>query len=330
MPNFQRLQLLARSLVRIESRNTDGSVSIGTAIAVAPDLFVTNCHVTARARNLVLIYGGETFPVEAQDADMTHDLCMLRSEGLRTVPLVEIALDEPQVGQTVYALGYVLGLPPRLGFGRIEAMYDYDGGTVIQTDTPFASGASGGALLDEQGRLLGVLTFRYRGGALQFSMASRWVRHSIRRSSARLATRRDDADLAVRPLAGAPFWQEPDTRQPFFLRAARLAAEAKWTNLRELAQDWTEREPTNASAWETLGSALLALEQVPAAIVAVTRSLELERGRARSWLLAGCAARRGGRDDLVGQAVSRLRELAPALLQEFSEGRGCEARSRRE
>jgi S1-C subfamily serine protease len=36
---------------------------------------------------------------------------------------------------------------------------------VIQTSTAFTSGASGGGLFDEDGRLVGILTYRLRGAS---------------------------------------------------------------------------------------------------------------------------------------------------------------------
>jgi S1-C subfamily serine protease len=43
----------------------------------------------------------------------------------------------------------------RFGIGEIRSLHDYDGGTVIQTNAVFDSGASGGRLFNDKGELIG-------------------------------------------------------------------------------------------------------------------------------------------------------------------------------
>ena len=151
--DFDLYVKLASTVMKIEAHNPDNSTSIGSGVMVAPGILVTNCHVTKNATSIQVIKFGQRWNAEKQYSDVEHDLCLLYVPAA-TLTVAQFGNDKLKVGQQVYAIGYVDGLGPRLSGGQVQALYDYDGGKVIQSTTPFKSGASGGGLFNEQGRLV--------------------------------------------------------------------------------------------------------------------------------------------------------------------------------
>ena len=68
-------------------------------------------------------------------------------------------------------------------FGRVQALHSFDGGRVIESDTAFTSGASGGGLFDATGKLVGLLTFRSKArGGSYYSLPVGWIRDRLPRA----------------------------------------------------------------------------------------------------------------------------------------------------
>lgn len=159
-----------------------GQVPEGTGFVVGEDgLVVTNFHVVEGAFEIeVITDDGDRFEARAIGGDSAADLAVLKVEadGLPTVELGDS--DGLELGQTVVALGFALGLEggPSVtsgivsGLGRsIEA-----GGSgvetrtyedVIQTDAAINPGNSGGPLVDLQGRVVGINTAGVSAGAAE-------------------------------------------------------------------------------------------------------------------------------------------------------------------
>lgn len=296
--DFELFTRLTHKVLKVEAMNSDGSVSMGTGVLVGDGFVVTNCHVTARARTIELVRGEFRWEVDAQRADVEHDLCVLRAPHSSGLAPAEMGLETPRIGQTVHAVGFIFGIAPRLNVGEINALHDFDGAKIVQSTTPFTSGASGGGLFDDKGRLVGIVTFRYRAGeAFHFSLPVSWIVEAINHFDGQ----------AVAPLKGTPFWGRPRDQQPHFLRAATYAAEGDWTGMAHVASEWTRLEPASASAWRTLGMSKARLKQPEAAIPALQRSASLDAGYAPTWYELGLALASSGNhaEAVVVQQVLR-------------------------
>ncbi len=68
-----------------------------------------------------------------------------------------------QIGEPVIALGFSGGAGVRWKTGAVLRKHRFAESIVVQTTTPFTSGASGGPLLDADGNVVGLLSFRTRG-----------------------------------------------------------------------------------------------------------------------------------------------------------------------
>jgi S1-C subfamily serine protease len=235
----------------VEANKTTGGYAFGTAVAIAPDRVVTNCHVTREAQVIYVVRGGLRWNARAQLADVDHDLCLLWVPGLdaRAAPLAASA--DLRVGQPVAAIGYGGATGIQVSIGNVTGLHALDGGQVIRSSAAFSGGASGGGLFDEDGRLVGILSFRLPAkGAYFFSMPVEWIRERV-------------LDLSryqpVAPLGEArSFWERPQTEQPYFMRATSLEAAHNWPELLRLTDAWVEAEPGNPDPRDFRGKALSA------------------------------------------------------------------------
>ena len=267
---------LSASVLKIEARRAQGGYSLGSGVVVANDTIVTNCHVTRDALSVSVLRGSARWVADLQRSDFDHDLCLLHVPGLQgdVVPLGRAERLAP--GQTVTALGYTGGLGIQTSEGEVLGLHRLDGARVIRSSNWFSSGASGGGLFDADLRLVGILTFRLRGGeAHYFSAPAEWLR-------AMLDAPPGEGWRAVEPARSAPpaYWQKPVVEQPRFLKAALLQRDDRWSELASLADEWARADATDPEPWYLMGVALDQMDQLPQAQRALECSLAIEPGSA--------------------------------------------------
>ena len=140
----------------------------GSGVIYSKDGYiVTNNHVVANATDLdVTLYDNRTFKAKVIGTDEKSDLAVLKIEGY-DLPTLELAdSDDAEVGEWVLAVGNPFDLTSTVTAGIISAKgrnINLLGGgraieSFIQTDAAVNPGNSGGALVDIQGRLLGINT----------------------------------------------------------------------------------------------------------------------------------------------------------------------------
>ncbi len=77
-----------------------------------------------------------------------------------------------KVGEKVYAIGTPKGLTNTFSEGIISGLRVVAGVKTVQTTAAISNGSSGGALLDENGRLVGITTSGIKDGNLNFAVSS--------------------------------------------------------------------------------------------------------------------------------------------------------------
>src|SRR6516165_4555875 len=197
-------------------------VAEGSGFIVSTDgKIVTNHHVVGGASSaIVKLNSGAFFPVEGMLADdPENDIAVLKVNG-KDLPHLNLAdSDAVAVGQHVLAIGSPLGLENSVSDGIVSGIRnEADGKSWIQTTAPVSHGNSGGPLLTMDGKAVGVVTRKAKGGEnLNFAVPSKKIIPFLMNS-------------AVRPLGSIPTSNLPvqrfDRRETldFYGLGARLQA----------------------------------------------------------------------------------------------------------
>jgi S1-C subfamily serine protease len=135
----------------------------GSGVVVADGYtIVTAAHVLGRAITVqVRTHDGDIFDARIAGADKATDLAVLTIA--RKLPAARMADTEPVVGDQACAIGNAFGLGLSMTCGTVSATGRTGVGfnaveDFLQTDAAVNPGASGGALVDGEGRLIGVLS----------------------------------------------------------------------------------------------------------------------------------------------------------------------------
>jgi S1-C subfamily serine protease len=139
-----------------------GAAPEGTAVAIAPGGYLaTAFHVVDRALSITeRLPDGRQVPAELIGSDPASDLALLQV----AVDLPPLAYaPEPALGSPVCAIGNQFGLDLSVTCGVVSALHRAGTGfnpieDFVQTDAVVNPGASGGALVDSEGRLVGLLS----------------------------------------------------------------------------------------------------------------------------------------------------------------------------
>jgi Do/DeqQ family serine protease len=163
--------------------------SLGSGVIIDPaGLVVTNYHVIEDASEVkVALADKREFDAEVALKDEHSDLAVLRlkASGERFPALDFGNSDELQVGDVVLAIGDPFGVGQTVTHGIVSALARTQVGIsdyrfFIQTDAAINPGNSGGALVDLNGRVVGINTAIYsRSGGSQgigFAIPSNMVR----------------------------------------------------------------------------------------------------------------------------------------------------------
>jgi len=147
---------------------------LGSGVIVSPDGYVlTANHVVSGADEIMVGLGTELRKYKAKKVgtDPGTDVALLKIDE-KNLPAIAFADSEKaRAGDIVLAIGNPFGLRQTVTMGIISAVgrggmgiVDYE--NFIQTDAAINMGNSGGALVDTQGRLLGINTaiFSRSGG----------------------------------------------------------------------------------------------------------------------------------------------------------------------
>ncbi len=237
----ERYLQLSMHMVKVLAANADGRINTGTGVQLDERTLVTNCHVVGVAHHVIVARGSSGVPATARAADRRHDLCVMNTPVAAGRPAAIGSSSALKVGDTVYAMGFSGGKSLSMSEGRVTALHDMDGARVIETDASFQQGASGGALFDGEGRMVGVLTFFIPGLKRHFAVPADWLAEAL------AASGEMPLPLAI---GAAPFWAAADADKPYFLRAIQHENDGDWGRLQAVAKEWVDAEPNNRAAIE--------------------------------------------------------------------------------
>ena len=175
---------IAESVLYLEMYDKNGEV-LGSASGFLVNdqtSLVTNYHVIQDACSLRVWTSDETESVEVTRClayDEVADLALLECEpGLSVQHLTLDDSDLIRRGDSVYAVGYPLGLANTLSDGIVSSRYeDTYGNDILQVTAAISEGNSGGPLLTRSGRVIGVICAYYIDGQnLNIAIASNTLR----------------------------------------------------------------------------------------------------------------------------------------------------------
>ncbi|MBL8352293.1 MAG: serine protease [Burkholderiaceae bacterium] len=180
------------SVWRVQTLDADGLLlGQASAVVVAPEQLVTNCHVLNRARKVQVRRDGPSPALAARLVmwDVQRDLCQLQASGLTAPPVALGQSAQAAVGQPAYAIGHPRGLDLTMSAGLVSSLRRNAAGQLVllQTSAAVSGGSSGGGLFNEQGELLGLTTIASVSGDAQnlnFAIPADWIRDLPRRHAA--------------------------------------------------------------------------------------------------------------------------------------------------
>jgi serine protease Do len=147
---------------------------VGSGVIVTKDGYIlTNNHVVDDADEVkVSLQDGRVFKAKVIGKDPKSDVAVVKIDA-RDLPAITFAdSDKCEVGDLVLAIGNPFGIDQSVTRGIVSAKdrsaMDLDYQDFIQTDAAINPGNSGGALVDADGRLIGINTAIYsRSGGNQ-------------------------------------------------------------------------------------------------------------------------------------------------------------------
>ncbi len=189
-PFFSQLFDFGQTVPRVQN-------SLGSGVILSRDgIVVSNYHVVGGAEDIrVVLTDRREFSGQVILADEAADLAVIRLDGAEDLPALELARsDEAEVGDLVLAIGNPFGVGQTVTSGIISGLARAGGdmgrgrGYFIQTDAAINPGNSGGALVDTDGRLLGINTsiLTRSGGSngIGFAIPSDLVAQYVRQAEA--------------------------------------------------------------------------------------------------------------------------------------------------
>lgn len=142
----------------LEERN-----SLGSGVIVSSNGFIlTNLHVVDNLFDLfdteVTLNDGRRVPATVVAWDKLNDLAVLHINMNDLTPIETSSMQDLKVGDVVFAIGYPRNIGQSVSQGIISALTNNPDATVsiIQTDAAINPGNSGGALINSEGKLIGI------------------------------------------------------------------------------------------------------------------------------------------------------------------------------
>lgn len=314
----------------IELIDTAGAtIDQRSAVRVAGRQFVTVCEGLDEAATIKITVVAGTFDAHLVARDAPRNLCLIKAPSSmpEASPIVVRRAPAPP-GSRVFAVSNALGLGLGISDGLVSGVRTFSAGSYIQFSAPISPGSQGGALVDGDGHLVGIIEYRHRSGQnVNFATPATWIGEIEARSNAQRSANQQDE------------------------HAAALVREGRWSELAAVAKRWRDENPESALAWryiarvaEHLGQSAQAVEawqmlarlepdakhgkmglinatlgmgNTDQALTLAESLLAHDREDAAVWLLYGRALQASRRNADAEAAYRRTAELDPWQLDAY-------------
>ncbi|MGI6045349.1 MAG: S1C family serine protease [Eggerthellaceae bacterium] len=179
LPSVASIYVYSNSANMYGGQSGSSSVSsLGSGVVLSADGYIiTNYHVIADADSLKVTVGGKEYDADVVGYDASSDIAVVKAKNASDLTPIEIGdSDSIKTGEWVMTLGSPYGLEQSVATGIVSATNrsqvisgsSENGGSssnqptiytnMIQTDAAINPGNSGGALVDADGKLIGINT----------------------------------------------------------------------------------------------------------------------------------------------------------------------------
>jgi len=152
------------------STSPNNPFASGTGFFITDDGYlISNYHVVKDAAKVRLLTSAGLIDAKVVQVDAANDLALLKADG-RFAPLPIAASRTGLLGGTVATVGFpdigLQGFAPKLAKGEIASLSGAgDDPRYFQISVPVQPGNSGGALVDERGNVIGIVSAKLDAGA---------------------------------------------------------------------------------------------------------------------------------------------------------------------
>jgi tetratricopeptide (TPR) repeat protein len=167
-----------KSVVVIYCYDLSGNMYQGSGVIIDPSgILVTNYHIYSEANTIEVKHSDKLYrDVSVIGYDITKDILILKvnSEFKNFLPVTEIK--SLKQGQRVYAIGSPEGFENSISEGIISGFRVNENNVrMIQMTAPITDGSSGGAVLNSEGKLIGLSTSGRHEGNIYFAIPTEYI-----------------------------------------------------------------------------------------------------------------------------------------------------------
>jgi S1-C subfamily serine protease len=164
LPEVAATSVLRRAqqiTVRIRALGCD-RLGLGSGFVLPGNVVVTNRHVVAEPQQVTInTWDGRSFQADVTGTAVDSDLAILQLADDVDLAAAEPREDPVTRGEAVIAVGYPGGGPATVTTGEVVSLIEGElldePADVIRVDAEIRQGNSGGPLLDDAGRVIGVV-----------------------------------------------------------------------------------------------------------------------------------------------------------------------------
>jgi S1-C subfamily serine protease len=147
--------------VRIRALGCE-QLGIGSGFVLPGGIIVTNRHVVGEPREVTVnTWDGRRFDAEVTGIALDSDLAILRIAEEVDLPVAELRTTPVERGEPVVVVGYPEGGPATVTTGQVVGLVSGEllgePADVIRIDAEIRPGNSGGPVLDQDGRVIGIV-----------------------------------------------------------------------------------------------------------------------------------------------------------------------------
>lgn len=153
-------------------------LALGSGFIISDGKIITNLHVVENAHFGYVKINGDSKKHNIEgyyNIDTNNDLILLSVPTLKGTS-IEINKVIPEIGEKIYAIGSPKGLSGSISEGIVSGIRTFDGNELIQITAPISPGSSGGPVIDNEGKLIGVSVGAIDSGQnLNFAVPTKYV-----------------------------------------------------------------------------------------------------------------------------------------------------------